>query len=77
MSLELEELSQARFTDRVLTEELRVENRSNDIENEDIGLVDLIDFSEPEPELEVIDFKDFSKPEPETTDFSEPELNLT
>ena len=32
-----------------------------------------MDFSEPEPELEVIDFKKISKPEPKTTDFSDSE----
>ena len=32
-----------------------------------------MDFSEPEPELEVIDFKKVSKPEPKTTDLSDSE----
>ena len=60
-----------------------------DIEHKGFGLIVSKEFSEndiefidfpgpkPEPGLELIDFKDFSKPEPETTDFSEPELNLT
>ena len=33
--------------------------------------MDLIDFSEPEPELEVIDFKDFSRPELDLIDFKD------
>ena len=59
---------------------------SKDIEHRDFCLIDskdisenkleLIDFSEPKPELELIDFREFSKLEPEPIDFSnsEPEL---
>ena len=71
-------------TDTIDTVRFLIE--SKDIEHKDFGLIDpkdfseneleLIDFSEPKPELELIDFREFSKPEPESIDFSDSEPEL-
>ena len=68
-------------TDTIDTVRFLIE--SKDIEHKDFGLIDpkdfseneleLIDFSEPKPELELIDFREFSKLEPESMDFSDSE----